>query len=162
MKLAAQASKWPIAHGPAVRRRRGIGGWQSPAENAAGFTLAEVLAALLFLAIVIPAAVEAMHLATLAGEVAARKGAAARVADRILNESLVTTNWSGGMMNGSASEGTLDFQWTLSGQSWPPDSAMTLLTAEVKYQAQGKDYSVKLSTLASQPNTTTVNSTQSK
>jgi len=32
-----------------------------------GFTLAEVLAALLFLAIVIPTAVEALHLASLAG-----------------------------------------------------------------------------------------------
>src|ERR1019366_4127245 len=54
-------------------------------HHASAFTLAEVLAALLFLAIVIPTAVEALHIASLAGEVAARKGAAARVADRILN-----------------------------------------------------------------------------
>ena len=59
-----------------------------------GFTLAEVLAAMLFLAIVIPAAVEVLHVASLAGEVAARKSEAARVADRILNESIVTTNWT--------------------------------------------------------------------
>jgi hypothetical protein len=116
-------------------------------RKCAAFTLAEVLAALLFLAIVIPAAVEAMHLASLAGEVAARKGAAARVADRILNESLVTTNWSSAQ-SGTASEGVLDFQWTLSSQTWPQDSAMQLVTAEVKFLAQGKDYSVKLSTLA--------------
>jgi len=123
----------------------------------AAFTLAEVLAAMLFLAIVIPAAVEALHISSLAGEVAVRKGAAARIADRILNESLVTTNWSGGgQQNGTVTEGTLDFRWTLTSQSWPQD-AMQLLTAEVKYQAQGKDYSVKLSTLAnsqSQPATT--------
>ena len=41
-------------------------------RNCRAFTLAEVLAAMLFIAIVIPAAVEAMHLASLAGEVAAR------------------------------------------------------------------------------------------
>jgi hypothetical protein len=111
------------------------------------FTLAEVLAALLFLAIVIPTAVEALHIASLAGEVAARKGAAARVADRILNESLVTTNWSGGMQSGTVTEGILDFKWKLTSQNWPQDS-MQLLTAEVTYSAQGKDYSVKLSTLA--------------
>jgi type II secretory pathway component PulJ len=37
----------------------------TPATNArtAGFTLAEVLAAMLFLALVIPAAVEALHVA---------------------------------------------------------------------------------------------------
>ena len=69
------------------------------------YTLAEVLAALLFLAIVIPAAIEALHVASLAGEVAARKGAAARVADRILNESIVLTNWNNSTQSGTAAEG---------------------------------------------------------
>ena len=126
-------------------------------SNCQAFTLAEVLAAMLFLAIVIPAAVEAMHLASLAGEVAARKAAAARVADRILNESLVTTNWTGGTQSGKTGEGTLDFDWTLTTQTWPEDSALQVVTAEVKFTAQGKDYSVKLNTLAVQPGTTTIN-----
>jgi hypothetical protein len=116
-------------------------------KNCAAFTLAEVLAALLFLAIVIPTAVEALHVASLAGEVAVRKSAAARVADRILNESLVTTNWNNGLQNGTVTEGILDLRWKLTSQNWPADS-MQLLTAEVTFSAQGKDYSVKLSTLA--------------
>jgi hypothetical protein len=121
------------------------------------FTLAEVLAAMLLLAIVIPTAVEALHVSSLAGEVAARKGAAARIADRVLNESLVMTNWNNGVQSGMVSEGALDFHWTLTSQSWPQD-LMQMVTAEVKYQAQGKDFSVKLSTLANlpgQPATTT-------
>ena len=129
-------------------------------RNTRAFTLAEVLAAMLFLAIVIPAAVEAMHLASLAGEVAARKAAATRVADRILNESLVTTNWTGGTQSGKTGEGTLDFDWTLTTQTWPEDSALQLVTAEVKFTAQGKDYSVKLNTLAVQPGVTTMNLTK--
>ena len=129
-------------------------------SHCAAFTLAEVLAAMLFLAIVIPAAVEAMHLASLVGEVAARKGAATRVADRILNESLVTTNWSNGTQSGTTSEGTQEFNWTLMTQSWPEDSAMQVVTAEVKFTAQGKDYSVKLNTLAVQSGTTTINLTK--
>ena len=124
--------------------------------NQSGFTLAEVLAALLFLAIVIPTAVEALHVASLAGEVAARKAAAARVPDRILNESLVTTNWNSGMQSGTVTEGILDFRWKLTSQSWSGDSSpltqsMQMLTAEVTYSAQGKDYSVQLSTLANLP-----------
>ena len=115
---------------------------------------------MLFLAIVIPAAVEAMHLASLAGEVAARKAAATRVADRILNESLVTTNWSNGTQSGTTSEVALDFNWTLTTQAWPEDSAMQVVTAEVKFTAQGKDYSVKLETLATQPGVTTMNLTK--
>jgi len=66
------------------------------------------------------------------------------------------TNWNNGGQNGTVSEGALDFLWTLSNQAWPQD-AMKLLTAQVTFQAQGKDYSVKLSTLAnlqSQPTTT--------
>ena len=118
-------------------------------NRAAGFTLVEVLAALLFLAIVIPTAVEALHMATLSGEVAVRKGAAARVADRVLNESIVMTNWNNGTQSGTVTEGASDYRWTLTSQTWPQDS-MQLLTAEVTYSAQGKDYSVKLSTLANQ------------
>ncbi|HXR49143.1 MAG TPA: hypothetical protein VN784_17040 [Candidatus Limnocylindrales bacterium] len=128
---------------------------RSPAQagisrHTSAFTLAEVLAAMLFLAIVIPAVVEALHVASLAGEVAARKGAAARIGDRILNESIVTTNWSVGSQNGTVTEGAEEFHWTLNNQNWPVDTtaAMRLLSAEVTFSAQGHDYSVVMSTLA--------------
>jgi type II secretory pathway pseudopilin PulG len=128
---------------------------QRSKKNCAAFTLAEVLAALLLLAIVIPTAVEALHVASLGGEVAVRKAAATRVADRVLNESLVMTNWSNGAQNGTVTEGILDFRWKLSSQGWPSDSAMQMVTAEVTYSAQGKDYTVQLSTLAQTPGSTT-------
>jgi Tfp pilus assembly protein PilV len=113
----------------------------------AGFTLAEVLAALLFLSIVIPAAIEAMHVATLAGDVAARKGAAARVAEKVLNESIVLTNWNGGGQSGTVTEGAVDYRWKLTQQNWT-ENDFQLLTAQVTFSAQGKDYGVKISTLA--------------
>jgi type II secretory pathway pseudopilin PulG len=120
----------------------------TPSHNRhSAFTLAEVLAALVFMAIVIPVAIEALHVASLAGEVAARKGEAARVADRILNNDLATTNWNSGAQNGTVTEGTDQFQWTLSTQPWPQDQ-MELVTAQVTFSAQGHDYSVKMSTLA--------------
>ncbi len=146
MKFATQKSdKWRLAGDECEVRLP----WHTShvTRPASAFTLAEVLAALLFLAIVIPAAVEALHVASLAGEVAARKGVAARLADRILNESLVTTNWNTGTQSGTVAEGTQEFHWTLTSQNWSAD-AMQLLTVEVKYPAQGRDYSVKLSTLA--------------
>lgn len=116
-------------------------------QNCGAFTLAEVLAALLFLAIVIPTAIAALHVASLAGEVAARKGEAARVADRILNECLVTSNWNNGTQSGTAEEGSDEFRWTLGSKSWP-GGAMKLVTADVTFSAQGRDYSVDLNTLA--------------
>ncbi len=126
-------------------------------RHTSAFTLAEVLAALLFLAIVIPAAVEALHVASLSGEVAVRKGAAARLADRVLNESIVTTNWNTGTQSGTVTDGAQELRWTLTSQNWPVD-AMQLLTVEVKYPAQGRDYSLKLSTLANPQSQTATNS----
>ena len=149
MKLAIQTNNGRVG---APRRPDAVA--RRPYQ--AGFTLAEILAAMLFMAIVIPAAVEAMHVASLAGEVAARKGAAARVADRVLNESIVATNWNVGSQNGTVTEGAEEFHWTLSSRNWPVDS-MQLLTAEVTFSAQGHDYSVTMSTLANlqtQPLTT--------
>ncbi len=156
MKFATQKSdQWQVAGdecGVCIPRHT-----SHVTRHTSAFTLAEVLAALLFLAIVIPAAVEALHLASLAGEVAVRKGAAARVADRILNESLVLTNWTTGTLNGTATEGAQEFRWTLTSQNWPVD-AMILLSAEVKYSAKGRDYSVKLYTLANPPSQISTNS----
>ena len=154
MKFATQKSdKWQVTGGmKKTAAQVGISCHLSRVpRHVSAFTLAEVLAAMLFLAIVIPTAVEALHVSSLAGEVAARKGAAARIADRILNESLVMTNWNNGAQNGTVSEGALDFRWTLSNQPWPQD-AMQMLTAQVTFQAQGRDYSVKLSTLANLQN----------
>ena len=119
-------------------------------NHRAAFTLAEVLAALLFLAIVIPTAVEAVHVASLAGEVAARKSGAVRVAERVLNESLVTTNWTS-QQSGTVTEGGVDDQWKLTSQTWPQE-ALQQVTSQVTFTAQGRNYSVSLSTLAnSQP-----------
>jgi len=124
--------------------------FKRPINNSrrSAYTLIEVLAALLLLAIVIPVAIEALDTASLAGEVAARKGEAARVANEVLNQSIITTNWNFGVQNGTINDGGRQFAWTLSSQFWPVDSAMQLLTAQVRFSVQGRDYSVQVSTLA--------------
>ena len=115
--------------------------------RAAAFTLAEVLAAMALLAILIPVIAECLSIASRAGEVATRKTEAVRVADRILNESIVTTNWNQSSQSGTVSEGTREFEWKLNNEPWSQDP-IRLLTVQVKYAVQGKDYTVQLSTLA--------------
>src|ERR1700758_4151515 len=108
----------------------------SSARRTAAFTLAEVLAALLFMAIVVPVAIEGLHIASLAGTVAERKGEAARVAQRILNESLVTTNWNQTEQTGTITEGSRPFRWRLRNEPWAPDpsqNAMRQLSVEVVF-----------------------------
>jgi len=116
-------------------------------HSCAAFTLAEVLAALVFLAILIPVIAECLAIASRAGEVATRKTEAVRVADRILNESIVTTNWNQSSQSGTVNEGIRQFDWTLNNEPWNQDP-IRLLTVQVKYTVQGKDYTVQLSTLA--------------
>jgi len=131
-------------------------------RRAAAFTLVEVLAALMFMAIVIPVAVDALRVASLSGEFATRKAEAARVADAILNESIVTTNWNSAV-NGTVIENGHEFHYTLNSQSWLPDPTLQLLTAEVTFSAGGRQCSVRLNTLANPTSagvTTTMAGTQ--
>jgi len=109
-----------------------------------------VLAALLFMAIVIPAAIEALRIASLAGTVAERKGEAVRVAQRLLAENLVTTNWNQSAQSGTLTEGRRQFRWTMRTDPWNQDrnqNVILQLSVEVKYAAQNRDYSVRMSTL---------------
>lgn len=112
----------------------------------AGFTLAEVLAALVFMAIVIPVAVEGLRVANLAGQVGARKVAAARVADRVLNELLVTGQWRQSAQSGTIQEGPQQFRWQMRLEPWN-QGALRLMTVQVTFPVQGRDYDVRLSTI---------------
>lgn len=123
-------------------------GAPNTSDNA--FTLAEVLAALLFMAIVVPVAMEGLHIASLAGAVAQRKGQAARIAEQVLNESLVTTNWNQSLQTGTTVEGQREFRWTLRSDPWtqdPSQNAMQQLSVEVIFTAQNRPYTVRLTTL---------------
>ena len=114
------------------------------------FTLVEVLAAMMLMAIVIPVAIEALHVASNAGAVAARKAEAARVAEQVLNESIVTANWSQSNQSGTVLANGQQFTWTLRNERWPTD-VMQLLTAEVTFVAQDRSCLVRLSTLVNAP-----------
>ena len=110
------------------------------------FTLVEVLAALAFMAIVIPVAVDGLRIANLAGQVGQRKAIAARIAERVLNESAVTGQFRNSTQNGTIQEGVQAYQWMLRSQPWAL-GAMRLVTVQVNFPVQGREYDVRLSTL---------------
>lgn len=111
-----------------------------------GFTLAEVLAALVFMAIVIPVAVQGLSVASKSGQVAVRKSEAQRVAERVLNESIITTNWNKSALSGIAFEGVHQFQWQIRNDPWTQEP-MRVLSVQVTFAVQNKPYYVRLSTL---------------
>jgi prepilin-type N-terminal cleavage/methylation domain-containing protein len=112
----------------------------------AGFTLAEVLAALAFMAIVIPVAVQGVAVASRAGQVAARKADAARIGDRVLNELEVTGQLLSGVQSGVIREGTREFRWSMQTQSWL-EGNLNQVTVSVAFEVQGQAYDLRLATL---------------
>ncbi len=112
----------------------------------AAFTLAEVLAALAFMAIVIPVAVEGLRIANLAGEVGQRKAVAARIAERVLNEWIIGSRMQGAAQSGTIQDVGVQYRWAIRSEPWSEDT-MNLVTVRVTYPAQGRDYDVRLSTL---------------
>jgi type II secretory pathway pseudopilin PulG len=127
----------PTSHSPPVAKRR---------RAILAFTLAEVLAALAFMAIVIPVAVEGLRVASRAGQVGLRKAVAARVAERVLNEASVTGQLNGNSQRGMIQEGVQQYQWSIRSEPWS-EGAMRLVTVLVTFPIQGQEYDVRVSTL---------------
>lgn len=112
----------------------------------AGFTLVEILAALLMMAIVIPVAMQGMSIATRAGILGQRKAAAMRVGERVLNELIVEGDAQRSSNSGTAVDGGTSYDWTMKSEAWPQDEMMQL-TVTVMFTVQGSQYSVDVSTL---------------
>ena len=112
----------------------------------AGFTFAEVLAAMVFLAVLIPVVIQGILLANRAATVSARQALAARLGANQLEAWVATGQWQSGLRSGTFAPDYPMFQWQLSDQPWSADS-MTELTLEVRFEVQGRPYTVRLSTL---------------
>jgi len=111
-----------------------------------GFTLAEVLAALVFMAIVIPVAVEGLRVANVAGQIGERRAAAARIAGRVIEELAATGQFQQSSQNGVIQEGPRQYRWQMRLEPWN-QGALRLLTVQVTFPVQGRDYDVRLSTV---------------
>ena len=115
-------------------------------HGSAGFTLVEVLAAMLFMAIVLPVICQAMATANRAGVLAERSREATQLADRVLNESIVSGVWEQGDQTGDFAPDHPGYSWKLTTTGWTED-AMTVVTVKVIFTVQGRESSVSLSTL---------------
>jgi len=126
-----------------------------------GFTLAEVLAALLLMAIVIPVALQGLHVASTAGEVGQRKMVAARIGNKVLSELKVMAQLQNTGQTGVVQEHGISYRWTVKNEPWTEDalSQMTVASVTVSFPVQGKNFDVRLSTLVAPPQQLTTTST---
>jgi len=121
-----------------------------PSRRGDAFTFVEVFAAMVFLAILVPAIIEGLGIANRTSVVAERGALAGELAENKLNEILVDgTSQSVQGTSGDFGTDWPGYRWEMSQQTWDQDSTMTNLTMQVFFQVQGAERSVKLDTLVS-------------
>lgn len=132
------------------RRRGGAAGERLSHEfGPRGFTLAEVLAALLLMAILIPVTMHGVTVASRAGMLGQRKTTAIRIAERVLEEQIVSGQMATATPNGTIVEGNVSYPWTMRSDPWAEDNnvTMNIVTVRVEFSVQGNTYDVATSTL---------------
>ncbi len=115
-------------------------------KNNSGFTFAETLAAMLFMAIVVPVMVQGMTIANRAGVAAERQREAVELADRLLTELVLTDEWRDSEAEGDFGDDWPGYRWALNDGDWEED-AMQAVSVKVYFKVQGQELSVELTTL---------------
>src|SRR5215217_5397731 len=113
----------------------------------AGFTLIEVLATLLLLAIVIPVAMQAISLASGTASAAKHRAEAAGLAEGKLAELIATGDWQTSGLQGDFGEGYPDYQWFAQVKNWSESEVMQLDVIVNWTSARRGEESVVVSTL---------------
>jgi Tfp pilus assembly protein PilV len=133
---------------------------ESRRKRQTGFTFAEVLAAMVFVAIVVPTALHGIALASRAETIADRKTNASMLAERTLREIVLMEQWKSGQTQGDYGTDWPGYHWKLLSETWQRDS-MRLITIFVFFDVQDREYDVRLSTLVDESEETTETTTTS-
>jgi len=140
-------------HGRELKRKRG-----SRRSARRGFTLIEVLAALLLMAVVMPVVMNGISLATRTSSTARRRDEAGGLAQAKLAEIIATGQWLNGNLSGDFSPDWPEYRWEAALQP-QLNSNMTITTTQVTLQqldlrviwnARNAEDSLTLSTLVYQ------------
>jgi type II secretory pathway pseudopilin PulG len=147
--VAFKPARWGHRAPPFSTSQRGADGRARRSLGEGGFTLAEVLAALLFMAILIPVTMHGVSVASRTGILGQRRAAAMRIAERVLDEQILSGQMATATPYGSITEGDLIYSWTMRSDPWPEDLLITMnvVTIRVEFNVQGHTYDVAVSTL---------------
>lgn len=113
---------------------------------ARAFTLIEVLATLLLLAITLPAIMRGISLATSTASHSKHRGDAYGLCESKLNELLATGQWQYGNLSGDFSPDAPNYRWSAEVSNWS-EANVEQLDVHVKWNARNAEQTVTLSTL---------------
>jgi prepilin-type N-terminal cleavage/methylation domain-containing protein len=125
----------------AVRRARSV--------RARGLTLVEVLATIVMMAIVLPAAMQGISLCTSTAQTAKQRSEAAALAEAKLSELIATGDWEFGALSGEFGEAWPEYKWSAAAGTWTgdPNTTMSELSVRVYWVSRQQEREVILTTL---------------
>lgn len=116
------------------------------------FTFVEILAAMLFLGILMPVVIGALQVSNRAAVLSERSAIAAQLAENELAELQLDDAWTSASSSGDFGEDYPDYRWELTKADWE-SGTMTQLQLAVIFKVQGQDHDVRLSTLVRESET---------
>lgn len=120
----------------------------SRGENDRGFTLVEILATFVLMAIILPVAMNGISMASKLANKAKHRVAAGALAEQMLSEFVLSGDYEDGDQEGEVSSGNADFVWQLAVLDWEEEDSMQQLDMSVTWEdAGGREDTVLLSTL---------------
>ena len=114
-----------------------------------GFTFVEVLASLVFLAILMPVLISALTLSNRASVVAERSSVAIQLAENKLNELQLADAWMTAGSRGEFENDRAGYRWEMTQSDWE-GGEMVELRLRVLFEVQGQEREVHLSTLVNE------------
>ena len=114
-----------------------------------GFTFVEVLAAMLFLGILMPVVIGALQVSNRAAVLSERSGVAAQLAENELAELQLGDAWTSASTSGDFGGDWPGYRWELTKADWE-NGAMTELQLAVFFNVQGREHDVRMSTLVNE------------
>jgi prepilin-type N-terminal cleavage/methylation domain-containing protein len=125
--------------------------WRRRGNYPDGFTLVEVLATLVLIAIVIPVAMRGISLATRMAGHSKKQVEAVSLAKAKLTEIVASKDWQNGDQSGDFGSDRPDYQWSLETSSWS-GSSLRQLDLHVFWDTGRVEHSVTLTTLVYEQN----------
>ncbi len=122
---------------------------RGPARRSA-FTLVEVMATMMLMAIVLPSVNQGIATATLAATTARRHTEAAGLAQSKLTELITNGTWQGGTLSGDCGPDWPDYRWQATLSTWANDPqavGMQQLDVQILWTARSRPESITVSGL---------------
>jgi type II secretory pathway pseudopilin PulG len=123
-------------------------------RNTGGFTFVEILAAMLFLGILMPVVIGALQVSNRSAVLSERSTIAVQLAENQLAELQLDDAWTTASASGDFGADWQDYRWELTKADWA-NGAMTELQLTAFFTVQGREHDVRLSTLVAESEATT-------